>query len=471
MPDSDTKVDGSLPSPGRLAGLPRFSFTRDILGSRLYPLTLQIVAGVVFVLVLLYAFLGPPMGENNFAVVVTWQLWWLLLPLSFPFLGRFWCGVCPVGAASELAQKVPVPGRLMPGAFLETGGAWIMGFLFLVFFWIGMVRHICCWPLETAIVLLLFVVGAVIVGLAYQGRVWCRYLCPLGSFSGLYSMMGIVGLRSRREVCQGRCRIDKRRVLREEMKSCPLFELPMAMDTNRYCNLCGNCVKFCQHDAMRLTLLHPGKELWQLKRPITGEAFFALTLIAIAFVEAIQTTRLFPSYMQWALERNIFESYDVVFSLSLLVVVALAVGSYAFASYLSTRLGGGGERSSLASFAYGFLPLALAAYVGVAVFRLASHGVRALQVTINQLSFSFAPFDLPPPVRGSLYDVDLPVKALQLIILALGTLAALYVIGKVARGRGEAASLARALPHVVLVLLFSATFWFTFLLPAGIILH
>jgi ferredoxin len=245
----------------------------------------------------------------------------------------------------------------------------------------------------------------------------------------------------------------------------------MAMDTNRNCNLCGGCVKFCQHGALRLTLRRPGAELWQLKRPLTGEALFVLTLMAIAFVEVMQTTQLFPNYMKWALERNILASYDVIFSLTLLGLVALTIGSYLFASYLSSRLSGSGSGLNLASFGYGFIPLALAGYLGVAVLRLANQGGRAIQVAINQLSFSLAPFELPPPVRGSFYSVDPSVKAVQFLILATGTLSALWILWKIAKRRSQAETWAVALPYVALMLVFSATFGYIFFLPSGIILH
>ena len=82
------------------------------------------------------------------------------------------------------------------------------------------------------------------------------------------------------------------RVLREEARACPLYELPVAMESNRNCSLCGECVKFCHQDSMRLRMLRPGVELSRLKRPLTGEAFFLLALVAVAFVEVIRTTRL-----------------------------------------------------------------------------------------------------------------------------------------------------------------------------------
>ena len=66
----------------------RFPLVKRIFSNRAYPLALQVASGLVFVAIILSGFLGPPHGEDNLAVVVTWMLWWLLLPFSFVFLGR-----------------------------------------------------------------------------------------------------------------------------------------------------------------------------------------------------------------------------------------------------------------------------------------------------------------------------------------------------------------------------------------------
>ena len=116
---------------GRVRELPRLSSIRGILASPLYPAVPQVLAGILFVLIVLYAFLGPAMGENNLAVVATWQLWWLLLPFSFLFLGRLWCTVCPIGAVNGLTEKIPFPLRRLPGALLKRVDSWTMGSLFL----------------------------------------------------------------------------------------------------------------------------------------------------------------------------------------------------------------------------------------------------------------------------------------------------------------------------------------------------
>lgn len=432
---------------------------------------MQIISLTGLILVFVFALVGPPMGENNFAVVVTWKLWWLMLPLSFLFLGRLWCSICPVGAVTALSQKIPFQGRREPGPVLAKYGTWIMGGLFLALFWLGTLWHICCWPTATASVLLLVVLGAAVVGFLFRGRAWCRFICPLGAFSGLYSMTALVALRSQKRVCLEDCRADKKELLRQEAQRCPLYELPMAMDTNRHCNLCGECVKGCHLGSLRLLFRLPGHELWQLKRPVLGEALFAVILVGVALVEASQTTRLLPTYMKWALDASRIASYDVVFSLSLLAIFGLAVGGYSLATLFSSA----GEKetfwSNLLRFGYGYIPLALAGYLGVTLFRLSQEGGRAVQVAINQLSLWAPVFQLPPPQRGAFYSTELAIKALQYGLLALGALGSLYVIWKIAQRGGMRNPLRGALPHLVLVALWAAVIGLTFALPAGIILH
>ena len=453
----------------RTRAISRASWPRSILRSPLYPVALQVAAGLLFILIYAYAFFGPAMGENNLAVVATWQLWWLLLPFSFLFLGRLWCTVCPIGAVNGLSEKVPFRWRKMPGALLRRSDAWIMGSLFLVLFWIGIVRHICCWPKATAIVLLLFTGGAVVAGLLFHGRAWCRYFCPVGLYSAMLSLASFLGLRSQKQICRETCRVNKRHVLQDEMKGCPLYELPMALDTNRNCNLCGQCVKYCPHGSLQLSVLDPSREMSRMKRPRLGEAIFIMTLMGIAFVEVLQTTQLLPRYMKWALEMNVLGSYDIVFSLTIFAVVALALGLYLIATGLAGRLGRW-NAWPIASFSYGFIPIALATTLGVALFRLASEGARATKVAVNQLSFVEI-FNLPPPIRGSFYEVNTGLKALQLAVLALGVLATLYVIVKIANRRGGPRAMMGALPVMALALVFAGALSFIFLQPAGLILH
>jgi len=50
-------------------------------------------------------------------------------------------------------------------------------------------------PVATALVLLAFMVIAIGTSLVFERRTFCRYLCPVGGFIGLYSQVAPIGLR------------------------------------------------------------------------------------------------------------------------------------------------------------------------------------------------------------------------------------------------------------------------------------
>lgn len=442
---------------------------KGLFSSRTYPLGFQIGASLVFAAIIIYGFLGPPHGEDNFAVVTTWILWWLLLPFSFVFLARLWCGVCPVGAASDAVQRVFTYKRRTPGLLLRQGGAWIAGLSFLTLAWAGMLWHFDDKPRATAIILLSFLFATILTSLMYERRAWCRYLCPLGIVAALYSMVAAVGLRSNRETCREGCQLTRCYEVHGQTKGCPMFEFPGVMDNNRNCNLCGECVKHCPQQSMRLLLRNPVAELWQRWQPTKGEAFFVMVLLALVLFEVVRMTSLYPDYMKWVMEATIVSNYNLVFSLSLLAVVGITTVSYGFSSRLSSLVMGRAKGRNLIRYAYAYIPIILAGYLGAAIQHLAAYGIRAGMVAINQLAISVTVFDLPAVVRGVNYTIDPSLKATQLLILTLGVFGSLYACWKIARQTNEQRALVAALPHLILIGVFSLSLLFLLLLPMGLL--
>ncbi|MDZ7261267.1 MAG: hypothetical protein ONB05_04075 [candidate division KSB1 bacterium] len=94
----------------------RLHALRRFLRSRWYPGFFQVLSVGFLVLLLAFAFFGPDRGGRNLATVVTWTLWWPLLPISLVLLGRVWCAVCPLAALGiysvtkdAAAQALPEP--------------------------------------------------------------------------------------------------------------------------------------------------------------------------------------------------------------------------------------------------------------------------------------------------------------------------------------------------------------------------
>ncbi|MBU2608382.1 MAG: 4Fe-4S binding protein [Chloroflexi bacterium] len=447
----------------------RFTVVRRFFSSRAYPLAFQIGASLVFAAIIAYGFLGPPHGEDNFAVVVTWMLWWLLLPFSFVFLARLWCGVCPLGATSDMMQKVFAYKRRAPAALFRKAGTWIAGLSFLGLAWAGMLWQFDDKPRATAIILLSLLFATILISLIYERRTWCRYLCPLGLMAALYSMVSFVGLRSNRKLCRNACKSTRCYEVRGQIEGCPMFEVPGVMDSNRDCNLCGKCIKHCPQQSMRLLLRRPVAELWQRWQPTKGEAFFVMVLMALVFFEVVRMTPLYPDYMKQLMEANIMANYNLVLSLSLLTLVGITTVSYGLSSRLSSLAMGRAKGKTLMRYAYAYIPIVLAGYLGAAIQHLAVYGVRATKVAINQLAVSSTVFDLPAVAREATYAMDPLLKTIQLLILALGTLGALYACLKIAKQSSNPRALATAFPHLILIGVFSLSLFFLFLLPMGLL--
>ncbi len=447
----------------------KFQVVRSFFSNRAYPLAFQIAASLVFVTIIVYGFLGPPHGEMNFAVVVTWILWWLLLPFSFIFLARLWCGVCPLGATADTIQRVFAHKRRAPGSWLRKGGVWIAGLSFFGLAWAGMLWQFDDKPRATAIILLSVLFAIILISLVYQRRAFCRYLCPLGIVAALYSMVSLLSLRPNRKVCREECKSAGCYEVCDQTEGCPMFEFPRVIDSNRNCILCGECVKHCPQQSMRLLLRHPVAELWQRWQPIKGEAFFVMVLMALVFFEVIRMTPLYPNYMKRVMEADVAANYNLVFSLSLLAVVGITTLSYGLSSRLSSLAMGRAEGKTPTRYAYAYIPIVLAGYLGTAIQHLAVYGVRATEVAINQLAISFTVFDLPAVAREASYAIDPPLKAVQLLILALGAFGSLYAGWKIAKRTNKPRALATALPHLILIGVFSLSLFFLFLLPMGLL--
>ncbi len=324
-------------------------------------------------------------------------------------------------------------------------------------------------PRVTAIIFLLLLLAAILTGLVYQRRTWCRYLCPLGIMAALYSMVSFIGLRPDRRVCQDECHLLECFQSGARREGCPMFEHPASLDSNRNCNLCGECVKHCSQQSMRLRLRFPVTELWQHWQPNRGEAMFIMVLMALVFFEVVRMTPLFPDYMKQILEARIVTNYNLLLSASLLAVVGITMVSYTFSSRLSCLVSGRVKPGSLVRYAYAYIPLILGGYLAAVIQHLDAHGVRATKVAINQLAFSTTVFDLPAVARGVNYSIEPSLKAIELLVLGLGAVGSLYACWKIASRDGKSGALVVALPHLALIGVFALSLLLLFLQPMGLL--
>jgi polyferredoxin len=264
---------------------------KRVLRSRWLQWSLTALTLLFFVLAIIAGLAGTPAGNRNFGIVFVWIVWWaLLILLLVPFAGRLWCGVCPIPAPGEWLQRralvQPRPGgklytlgKKWPRAFRNI---WLQnaGFLGVALF----SSVILTTPMATALVLLGFMIVAIATSLVFERRTFCRYLCPVGGFIGLYSQVAPVELRVKdAAVCASHA--DKTCYTgSDEGYGCPWLLFPGGLTNNAYCGLCTECLKTCTRDNIAIFVRQPGADLLKTTGHKIDEAYKGLIMLACAFV-------------------------------------------------------------------------------------------------------------------------------------------------------------------------------------------
>lgn len=277
-----------------------------LLRGRWFQWALTVLTLAVFVVVILTGLFGTPAGNHNFGIIYVWLVWWALLKLVLvPFLGRFWCSICPIPAPGDWLQRrsmiIARPGgRLYIYAtrlFRKAGRAsprpwprflrniWVQNFGFLTVALFSAL--ILTSPLVTAITLLSFFLASLFVSLFFERRSFCRYLCPIGGFVGVYGQVAPVAVRVKDPaVCQSHtvktCYLGS-----DAGYGCPYFNVPQNLETNTLCSMCGECLRTCDRGNVAFYVRAPGADLLNTRGRRLDEAFNGLMMLAAAFVYSV----------------------------------------------------------------------------------------------------------------------------------------------------------------------------------------
>lgn len=270
--------------------LTRYRWLKALLTSRLLQPVLMLVTLFFFVVAILTGFFGTPAGNRNFGVIFVWIVWWaLLIMVMVPFFGRAWCMVCPIPAPGEWLQRRAIiqrrPGRLhslrrrWPR---QLRNIWLQNFGFLavaIFSTIILTR-----PSVSAWVLLGMILLGVVLSIFYENRVFCRYVCPVGGFIGLYSLTSTIELRVKDvQVCKDHTSKDC--VVGTACSyGCPWLIFPGNMERNVHCGMCTECLKACPKDNIALNLRPFGADLLVAKGRSLDEAYKAIIMMACALL-------------------------------------------------------------------------------------------------------------------------------------------------------------------------------------------
>lgn len=428
----------------------------------------QIPLLAAFVLVVLLGFIDIQDGGKNLATKLTWTIWWAGIIFTFLLVGRLWCLMCPFGALNEWASRAVKPKRRFPRTLRNL---WLANLMFILLTWadeqLGVVRS----PAVTSWLVIFFAATAIVTGLFYLRRSFCRHLCPIGGLISIYSMTSPLELRAESQQRCKACRTKDCYQGNEQGHGCPMFEFPQIMDRNNYCNLCGECIKTCPEDNITLRLRPFSADIWATKKRQLDEAYLAAALVGItAFVTVVMLKswlgwmvtlgKLIPinfiAFMKPVTFLSLTES-AVFFFGSLVGVPALILAMAAWANRLAGPEKAKGVMPTFVTFSYMFIPIGLAMHLSHNVMHLMLEGTRIVPV-IQRTALEFTPLNLGLP-NWDIGPLLPPVVVywIQMSFLILFFAFSIYVGYRLALYLyGEARVACRVLtPMVALVFLFT----------------
>jgi len=138
-------------------------------------------------------------------------------------------------------------------------------------------------PQVTAVVLVAMFFLAIGMSTVFQRRSFCRYICPVGGFIGLYSQVAPIELRVKNKPTCAACADKPCYNGSQAGYGCPWDVFPGGMTKNTACGLCMECLRTCPYDNIALNLRPFAADLARPSRK-TDEAFKAFIMLGSAMI-------------------------------------------------------------------------------------------------------------------------------------------------------------------------------------------
>ena len=438
-------------SPARpVFDLLRLPVAGPLLRARYGRRALQAILLILAVGVVADGFFGHPMAPMNLAGVLPWTYGRAFIVVALLAAGNLFCMACPFTLPRELGRRVGLATRYWPRT-LRT--KWFAAGLLMLFFWAYEAFDLWDNPKLTASILVGYFAAAFSVDTFFRGASFCKYVCPIGQFNFVSSLVSPldVGVRSR-DTCSACSTHDCIRG-NQNQRGCELHLFLPRKAGNMDCTFCLDCVKACPHDNVGILAIAPGREL--ARDPIRSSlgrfsrrpdvAALALVVVFSAFASAAAMVVPVTAGRDRA---------ALVLAPGLLLGAAIVAGRF--------HIGRGG-RELFCRFSLGLVPLGLAMWAAHLLFHLSTGWRTAWPVAQRAAEdlgvhwFGVPRWAAPAPLFAP--HVTL---AIQVLLLDAGVLLSLYVGWRIARSRaknGRDGLLLLAPWAVIAALLYAAGIW------------
>jgi len=330
-------------------------------------------------------------------------------------------------------------------------------------------------PWLTAWVIIGYFVAAIVVDGFFRGASFCKYVCPIGQFHFVQSLVSPFEVKTRDlSVCRTCKTFDCIRG-NEQQRGCELRLFQPKKESNLDCTFCLDCVRACPHDNVGIIAVAPGRTLFRdhFRSSIgrfaerTDLAALVLLLVFGAFLNAASMTLPVENALNFSrFTLGLISRPAILLIFFCLVLGLLPMVSVAGCAFASRQFGvlSGSLRAIACRFAMTLVPLGAAMWLAHFGFHLFTAlltpipVVQRLLLDLHLVSGGSPWWSLRTPAIPELLDF-------QCLALDLGFLLSLYFAWKVSLdlARGNRRAMGGFLPWgVLLTLLYVCGIWIVF---------
>jgi cytochrome c oxidase assembly factor CtaG/polyferredoxin len=408
---------------------------------------------------------GPQVAAMNLAGVGPWIHWRGLVVLALLVAGNFFCMGCPFLLPRTIARRWLPAGWVWPRRLRNK---WVAVLLLGLFLWAYEAFALWDSPWWTAWIALAYFAAAFAIDGLFRGAPFCKYLCPLGQFNFVHSLVSPLEVQVRDPAACVSCASRDCIRGRDGIPGCELHLYLPRKSGNMDCTFCLDCVHACPHDNVGILAVPRGRELWRdaLRSGIgrfARRADLAALVVLLAFGAFTNAAGMVGPVVE--LRDRLGSprvSATVSYLVALVVVPLLAVGA---ASGLSRRWGAqpGSTWEVANRYAFALVPLGFGMWMAHYGFHFLTSWDTILPTTQRLAAdFGWAGLGQPEWVRSCCRPVADWLPRLEIVLLDVGLLLSLYAAYRIAVAqcpRPSQALRAFAPWGVLLVLLFAAGVW------------
>jgi ferredoxin len=247
------------------------------------------------IIVMADGFFGTQVAPLNLAGVLPWIHWRALSVIALLVVGNLFCMACPFTFVRDLGRKV-LPANVRWPAKLRN--KWLAAMLIVCYLCAYELFGLWNSPWLTAWIIAGYFVAALMIDGIFRGASFCKYVCPIGQFNFISSLVSPREVRVRsQKVCKTCQTYDCIRG-NERARGCELYLFQPKKESNLDCTFCLDCVKACPSQNVALLPVLPAatvvkdtyrSSIGKLSRRIDFAAL-ALVIVFGAFVNAAAMT-------------------------------------------------------------------------------------------------------------------------------------------------------------------------------------